>query len=206
MAVNLTIFPLELSNLGANTRYNTDIFVGKNGNEVRNANWQDPLRTFNAGFAVKTQTDIELLEKFFHGCKGREQSFLLKDFTDFAVSDWTTFAESPNGSRTTFQLIKKYTESVLGTHTRTITKPKTGTITARVNGTNATITTSLSTGIVTFATAPGSGTTVDFKCEFYVPVRFDTDEFPKQLLEYWIQTETHAVYDIPTIPLIEVRE
>lgn len=207
MSINLTVFPLEVSKFGSSPMYSTSIFAGGNGQEVRNANWQDPLRTYNAGFSVKTKADIETLNTFFHLCRGREKAFLIKDYQDFSF-DYTTFAETPNGSRTTFQLIKKYTESVLGTYTRTIKYPKAGTISARVNGTAATITTSLSTGIVTFATAPAGGTTVDAKCEFYVPVRFDTDSLPTEMLMYWLdaQNTEHSLVEVPNIPIIEVRE
>jgi len=211
MAVNLTQFPLTVSQWQKAVQYSTDIIVGRNGQEVRNALWQDPLLKFNAAFAVRSYADISTLTTFFHAMKGREQSFLVKDWSDFKVDTFTTFAESANGSRTQFQLIKKYTEAVVGTYTRTIKYPKAASLTVRVNGTTKTPTTdytySLSTGIVTFVTAPTNGATVDFKIdEFYVPCRFDTDELPVELLNYWVSAgaDTSSV-QIPEIPMIEVR-
>lgn len=217
MAVNLTVFPLDVSEWQKAVTYSTDIIVGRNGQEVRNALWQDPLLKFNAAFSVRSYADIATLVTFFHGCKGREQSFLVKDWSDFKVDTYTTFAETPNGSRTQFQLIKKYTHATLGTYTRTIKYPKANALTVRVGGTVKTAGTdytySTSTGIVTFTTAPptttgGSPTVVDFKIdEFYVPCRFDTDELPVEMLSYWVDAASadKSNVNIPEIPIIEVR-
>lgn len=215
MAAALTLFPLEVGRWGSSPRYSTDVIVGASGYEVRNANWQDPLYKYNAAFGVKTKADIEALHIFFHGVKGREGSFLVKDYQDFAVTEWTTFAETPNSSLTTFQLIKKYTHSVLGTYTRTITKPKQlegpNGVSIRDNGVVMGVgnySFSSSTGIVTFSSAPATGRTIDFKiAEFYVPVRFDTDELPTEMLMWWINQNAaeRTLIELPDIPLVEVR-
>jgi uncharacterized protein (TIGR02217 family) len=206
--VNLVQFPLEVSKFGASVRYLTDITIGRNGQEVRNALWQDPLKSFNAAFGVKTFEDIVKLDSFFHLMKGREQSFLVKDYSDYKVDTWTAFEETPNGVKTTFQLVKKYSVSGVGDYYRPITKPKAGSVTARIDGAITPVTYSLSTGVVTFTVAPGVGTVVDFKIsEFYVPVRFDIDELPIEMLSWWVDLTgadfTNA--NVPDIPLKEVR-
>jgi uncharacterized protein (TIGR02217 family) len=170
--------------------------------------------SYNAAFAVKTYADIATLQTFFHAVRGREQSFLLKDWADFKVTDWTAFAEVIDGSRTTFQLIKKYVHAVIGTYTRTITKPKqiegVGGVQIRDNGvavSTSNYSFSSSTGIVTFSSPPTSGHTIDFKIdEFYVPVRFDIDELPVQLLNFWVDSGSDiGLAEIANIPLVEVR-
>lgn len=210
MSTNLTVFPLTVSSWGASPSYATDIIVGANGQEVRNANWQDPLYSYNAGFLVKTYADIAAIQTFFHAMKGREQSFLVKDYADYKVDSYTQFAETPDGTRTQFQLIKNYTESVTGTYTRNITKPKIHTVVIKDNGTtvsNANYTVSLSTGIVTFSTAPLTGHTITFICEFYVPCRFDVDTLPVEMMTYWVNEGVDkSNVNVPVIPLIEVRE
>lgn len=214
MSAYLVQFPLTVSGFGANVRYLTDIIVGRNGQEVRNALWEQPLLSFNAAFAVSNYADIATLVAFFHSVKGREQSFLLKDWSDYKVDEWTTFAETVDGSRTTFQLIKKYVQAGIGTHTRTITKPKqvegVGGVQIRDNGaivSTANYSFSSSTGIVTFSSAPAAGRTIDFKIdEFYVPVRFDIDELPIEMLNYWLSSGAdYANVNIPEIPMKEVR-
>lgn len=207
-----TLLPIEVGRWGSAPRYSTDITVGANGNEVRNANWQDPLFKYNAAFGVKSKADIELLQTHFHLVRGREGSFLVKDYQDFSVEDWTVFAEAPNGVRTTFQLIKKYVHPVMGTYTRTITKPiaieGVGGVQLRDNGVaipTGNYSFSSTTGIVTIPIAPITGHVIDFKIDvFFVPVRFDIDELPTEMLLYWIANDT-AQISVPDIPLVEVR-
>lgn len=204
-------FPLEVGRWGATPMYNTDITVGKAGYEVRNANWQDPLYKFNAAFAIKSYADINTLVSFFHAVKGREQSFLVKDYSDYEVA--RTTIGTGDGSDTTFQLVKVYINAVAGNYTRTITKPKAieGVGGVRVWVNNVELSTSAfsfssTTGIITIPSPPSVGHAVEASCdEFYVPVRFDTDELPIELLNWWVSSDDYANVQIPDIPLIEVR-
>jgi uncharacterized protein (TIGR02217 family) len=212
MSANLTVFPLDVGQFGSSIRYQTDITVGRNGQEVRNAVWQDPLFTYNAAFNIKTYDDIATLQAFFHLCKGREQSFLVKDYADYSIS--RTSIGTGDDSDTTFQIVKKYTEGVLGTYTRTITKPTTveGSTGVRVwvdnsEVTGANFSVSGSTGIITLTSPPPMGKDVEMSCAlFYVPVRFDVDELPIELLNYWVSGATiNGLVEIPEIRLVEVR-
>lgn len=207
-----TTFPLEVSGFGSNIRYQTDIIVGRNGQEVRNALWQDPLYSYNAAFGVKSYADIETLQIFFHAVKGREQSFLVKDYADFEIP--RTTIGTGDGADTTFQLIKTYVHGVIGTYTRTITKPKAlegvGGVRVWVNNVEldaADYSFSSSTGIITIPVAPTIGHAVEASCdEFYVPCRFDIDELPVQLLTFWVEAAgNYANVQVPDIPLVEVR-
>jgi len=211
MSVNLVQFPLAVSEWQKSVTYMTDVIVGRNGQEVRNAIWQDPLLRFNAAFSVKSLTDIQSLTTFFHAMRGKEQSFLVKDYADFSVSEWVTFKESPNNTRTTFQLFKPYAQTI-GVTTSTYERPlkfvKTDTVTCRINSSTTTaFTVNPSTGIVTFTSAPASGTNVQFGVgEFYVPVRFDIDELPVEMLNYWVTAGgVKSQLEVPDIPLLEVR-
>lgn len=215
MSAHLALFPLEISRLTHRPSYSTSITQGPNKNEVRNANWQDPIYRYNAAFGVKNLTHVAQLEAFFHNVRGREQSFLLKDFLDYSVDDWTQFAETTDGVRNTFQLIKKYTTSGIGTYNRTITKPKqvegAGGVEIRSNGVVQSVSDfsfSSSTGIVTLSGSPAPGVVVEHKCaEFYVPVRFDIDELPIDLLMFYLDASSNkrGQVEIPDIPLVEVR-
>lgn len=207
-----TLFPLEVGNWSSARRFNTDITVGKSGHESRNANWQDPLRVFNASFNIKTYADIQLLDEIFLLVKGREQSFLIKDWSDFQIERQTI--GTGNGSATTFQLKKTYTNAVIGTYDRIITKPKAiegvGGVRVWVNDVEletSAFSFSSVTGIITLSAAPTGGHVVEASCdEFFVPVRFDTDELPIDMLNYWIAAgEGKSNVQIPPVPLIEVR-
>lgn len=208
-----TLFPLEVSQWGSDTEYKTDITVGRNGQEVRNAVWQDPLRSFNAAFGIKTYADIATLETFFHAVKGREQSFLIKDYSDFQIA--RTTIGTGTGALTTFQLIKTYVHPVIGTYTRTITKPRqlegVGGVRVWVNNVElaaAAYSFSSVTGIITLSAAPSVGHLVEASCdEFFVPGRFDIDKLPISMLNYWVEASgtDYSNVQIPDIPLVEVR-
>jgi uncharacterized protein (TIGR02217 family) len=208
------LFPLNtgLKELTSGIRYQTDITVGKSGYESRNANWQDPLLVFNAALGIKTYADIDTLKTFFHGVRGREQSFLIKDYQDYSFGRITI--ATGDGADTTYQLIKKYTHAVLGTYSRNITKPESsiGNVRVWVNSVEKTnpaqFTYSSTTGIITFAVAPPNGHAIEASCaEFYVPVRFDVDELPVDMLMFYLDASLNKVghIEVPDIPLIEVR-
>lgn len=209
-----TLFPLTVSSWGANPEYNTDITKGKSGAEVRNANWQDALLSFNAVFAVRTYADIDTLLTFFHAVKGREQSFLVKDWSDYTIP--RTNIGTGDGVDTTFQLVKKYVHGVIGTYTRTITKPKAiegvGGVRVWVNNVElaaADYSFSSVTGIITLSAAPTAGHAVEASCdEFYVPCRLDIDKLPIEMLHFWVDgitSEKYGLINVPDIPLCEVR-
>lgn len=211
MSANLYQFPLAVSRWGANVSYMTDITRGRNGQESRNAVWQDPLYSFNASFGVKTYADINTLVSFFHAVKGREQSFLVKDPSDYSIARQTI--GTGDGADTTFQLIKTYTTS-FGSYQRTITKPisaedSTGVLVwvnnVAIDAANRSHSTS--TGIITLSVAPSLGHTVEASCaEYYVPVRFDIDTLPVELLAAWVESGADvANVSVPDIPLVEVR-
>jgi uncharacterized protein (TIGR02217 family) len=207
-----TLYSLEVSALERQLRYQTDITVGRNGQEVRNALWQDPLYSYSLSHSIKTYDHIETLETLFHAVKGREQSFLVLDQGDFEAPRQTI--GTGDGADTTFQLVKAYTHGVIGTYTRNITKPKAleGAGGVRIWVNNVELATSAfsfssSTGIVTLSAAPTLGHAVEASVdEFYVPVRFDIDELPTVLLNYWVSSgQNYSNVEIPSIPLREVR-
>lgn len=218
MAVRAIEFPLELSGLVSNPSFNTDVIVGANGREVRNANWQDGLWKFNAALGIKSRADAYLLYTFFLNVRGRETSFLLTDKNDFAIPQSGSTAQNigtGDGSTLTFQITKKYVDSIGTTYTRDITRPSTTTsdLAVYVNGTLKTHTThytySTTTGIITFTggNAPPNGHAVTITlAKFYVPVRFDIDELPLDMILYWVDSGTpYSQSEMPEIPLVEER-
>lgn len=145
--------------------------------------------------------------------KGREQSFLVQDMSDFQIERQNI--GTGDGSDTTFQLKKSYVNAVIGTYDRTITKPKqiegVGGVRVWVNNVELTAgqySFSSVTGIITLSVAPTIGHAVEASCDvFFVPVRFDIDELPVDMLNYWLDAagDDRSNVEIPTIPLIEVR-
>ncbi len=216
MAVRAVEFPLELSKLTSNPTFNTDVIVGANGREVRNANWQDGLWKFNAALGIKNRADAYLLYTFFLNCRGRETSFLLTDKNDFAIPQSGSTAQNigtGDGSTTTFQITKKYVDSIGTTYTRNITRPSatTSDLVVYKNGVLQTHTThytySTTTGIITFVSAPTAGHAITITlAKFYVPCRFESDELPLDMILYWLDNGSpYSQSEMPEIGLVEER-
>ena len=208
MSFHEILFPVDiaLNSEGGPTR-RTDIVALVSGHEERNSPWAGSRRAYNAGYGVKSITDIEATIAFFEARHGRLYGFRFRDPFDFkscsvtatpAVNDQSI--GTGDGAETKFQLIKQY-QSGAQTYTRTIIKPVSGTVVVAVAGAakseGADYTMDVTTGVVTFAVAPGAGDAVTAGFLFDTPVRFDTDELRINLAAF-------KAGDIPSIPLIEV--
>jgi uncharacterized protein (TIGR02217 family) len=182
------IFPTDISfGSKGGPQYATSIVIRKSGRETRNQNWTYPLHVYDVSYGVKTQAQMSALLAFFHNHCGRAIGFLYKDPDDSMVptldaagattSDGILGATGlGDGTTTAFQMHKRYVVGSV-TKTRKITRPKNGTITIYLGGVLQTtgFTIVYTTGIVTFAAAPGNGVAVAWRGDFYVPCRFDSD-------------------------------
>lgn len=186
--------------------FSTEIIVVDSGYERRNQNWAQARRVFDARSGVRSASDAASLLAFFHARAGRARGFRLKDWSDFSsAADNVSapgFADQTigvgNGANTSFQLIKNYCSGGV-THARTITKPIGGSIIVGVNGARlfGGWSADVTTGIVTFATAPVFGQAVTAGFLFDVPVRFDADYLP-------LSAENYAGYQAD-VPIVEIR-
>lgn len=183
-----------------------DIVELASGREERNTAWSSPLRTYDARFGVRTPAELYEVLSLYHVARGRLYGFRFKDWTDWrsgAPHQVPTATDQAlgtgNGSRTQWQLTKRYSFGGEA-FDRTITRPF-GTILVAVNGTplGSGWSVSVTTGVVTFVSAPANGAALTWGGQFHVPVRFDTrlDQ---------ISLRTAAIGDIPSIFLKELRE
>lgn len=208
MAIHQKLFPLDMSTLSAAVGYKTNVIEGKSGRESRNAFWQHPRRRYNAGFLIKTYADIETLNTFFKSVKGRLTGFLIQDYLDYQVSEWTTFAGTRTGSSEELQLIKTYTDAHDNIYSRTILFVDGDTVSLQEDGIDVDsgdFTVNETTGKVTYTAT--SGSIVKFKIgKFYIPVRFDIDELDLQLITLWLNDgENQGLMQPPDIPMVELR-
>ncbi len=169
--------------------YSTALARNIGGHEVRNKNWSMPLYRGDVSHGAKTQALIDDLLAFFHHTAGMYNGFRFKDFADFeaAGAEGTLTAIVAD---TSWQLYKTYTYGAI-TATRKIQKPVTGVAFAG----GGTYELDTATGIVT-RTAGANPTS--WTGEFDTPVRFNLDEFLPIGM-------TAAVYNLPAIPIIEIR-
>lgn len=212
-------FPVDIryGSMGG-PQWSTDITAGDNAVEYRNANWSLPLYRFNAKYDVKLRSVAIEVYQFFLACQGRLSGFRVKDWYDYtsAENGVTTPSRTDqtigtgNGSTTTYQIVKTYTQGV-NSVVRNITKPVSGSLLVEKNGVLQTLTThytiDYTTGIITFVTAPTSGHVIKCGYEFDVPCRFENDNLDD--LSFTLMASAagsnNDIVNYPDIGLIEIR-
>lgn len=184
----------------------TDIVELVSGFEERNATVFNSKRTYDASMGIRNVNDLHDVIEFWEARFGQLYGFRWKDWTDYRsgkTANNVTFNDqvigTGNGTQTQFQLVKNYISGATG-YARVIRKPVAGTVIIARNGVQALTgwTVDTTTGIVTFATAPGAGVSVSAGFEFDVPVRFDADK-----LTLSIDAFNHG--SVPTISIKEIR-
>ena len=184
----------------------TQIVELASGDEERNASWANSRRRYDVAYGIRRADDLAAVVAFFEARNGRLHGFRFKDWGDHksclpsgtpATSDQVI--ATGDGATTAFKLVKRYA-SGSQTWVRAITKPVAGTVRIALGGVEQASGWSVDTtnGVITFATAPGSGVAVTAGFEFDVPVRFDTD-----VLDVTLDLE--RLGSITSIPLLEIR-
>jgi uncharacterized protein (TIGR02217 family) len=192
-------FPLDiaLGSRGGPERA-TDIVTLASGREERNSRWLHSRRRYNAGYGIKSRTDMQAVLAFFEERRGRFHAFRWRDALDCSSSGPQPLGTG-DGATTAFQLGKTYGAS-FDPYVRPITKPVAGTVRVTIDGAASDdFSVDDTTGIVTFDVAPAEGAVLLAEFEFDVPVRFDIDRLD-------IELTTFDAADAPAIPLLEVRE
>ncbi len=177
--------------------YSTSVAPLQSGHEQRNINWVHPRYRYEVSHAVKSQTQLDELTAFFHAHKGRAVGFRFKDWADYRAVG--AIVGQGDGVITQFQLVKTYISGDLS-YTRTISKPVAGTVDVYVDNVlqSSGVSVDVTTGLVTFDTAPAANVPIVADFEFDVPVRFDVDELQASL-------DAEGQYSWGNIELIELR-
>ena len=202
-------FPTALSfgSIGGPER-RTDVVTLASGFEERNTPWANSRRRYDAGIGLRSMDDIDALIAFFEARRGQMYGFRWKDWADFKsckpsaqVSATDQVIGTGDGVEATFVLRKGYVSGD-AVYRRPVTKPVEGTVVLAVDGValvdGVDFSIDITTGLVTFFTAPSVGVSISAGFEFDVPVRFDTDR---------IQTSaaTFQAGDVPDVPVVELR-
>lgn len=188
MAFNDVRFPVGISyGSSGGPGFNTNIVELDSGATTRVSRWNGARHKYNAAHAIKSLTDLSAVKDFYMANRGAAIGFRYKDWFDYTstidgrvppfglttVSFLDQVIGAGDGTKTTFQLIKKYVSGAQ-TQVRNITKPVDGTVLVAKDSVNQTSgwTVNTLTGIVTFTTAPAIGVVISAGFEFDVPVRF----------------------------------
>lgn len=218
---------IERGALGG-ARFNTSVLPLDSGFEKRNINWSVPIAEFDIGFGLlikfqldpsDTQLDLNELINFFYVVQGRASSWRFKDWSDFeiGIENGRTagisrqFLGLGDDVKTDFQIFKRYgfggktfdrtglTKMVDNAKVELTkdgvlqTNPGDYTIDAD-RGLFKMVIAPLSTG----GTGPGGEELLEFRCEFDLHMRLDTDDLKVNL-------EMFNAGSWPNIPIIELR-
>ncbi len=196
--------------------FSTAITVLRSGVEQRVQRWSSPKRRYDASYTIRTPSDVYTVLEFYIARGGPANTFLYKDWTDYATTSSGSTHRSDDssvtkddveiavgdGSTTQFQLLKKYTSGGV-TASRNIYHPISGTLLIAVDGTLQTETThytvNYTTGVVTFVTAPANNLSVTAGFEFDVAVRFAQEVD----MSFAASIDSFDSNSVPSIPLVE---
>ena len=179
--------------------FKTSIFEVDSGLVSTSPQWNRIRAKYNANFDHVPPADIESVENFFYGVKGRGIGFRYKDWSDYTISNQNFLVG--DGTTTSFQLFKRYMSGG-SIFDRIIKKPRQNTFSFTLNGVplieNTDYFVGDGSGTVNFITAPPAnsiGTIV--QGEFDVPVRFDTDKLDVTYSDF-------RQLSISSLPMVEV--
>lgn len=173
------------------------------GKEQRIILWQDPIRTFNLHKEIVYPVQLNALREFFGLTKGSLESFFYRDKSDWQASrfkqlrsDVQTYGTLYGLGNDEYQTCKAY--QVGSTiYLRPIACPFN---LALFNG--ETVVTGWTLGDNGKVTFSGTFNSVSF--DFYVPVRFETDDLERQITAK-SEPDNYVVYSIPKLVLKEVK-
>lgn len=202
-------FPPNLSfgSVGGPER-RTEVVTLANGFEERNTPWAHSRRRYDAGVGMRSLDDVEVLIAFFEARRGQLYGFRWKDWSDYKSclpNSETAFEDQVlgwgDGEKTQFQLTKRYASGDFE-YIRPVQKPVLGTVRIGIQGDeqheSIHWSVDLTTGVITFDTAPDINAEVTAGFEFDVPVRFDTDRIQTSVASF-------KAGDVPNVPVVEVR-
>lgn len=200
------LFPFSVA-LGARggPERRTEIVTLGSGREERNTPWAHSRRRWNAAPGIRTLADIAAVTAFFEARRGQLYGFRFRDPVDHASGDPVSPGDQPlgtgDGTRTVFQLIKRYQDAG-SAYDRIISRPVVGSVRVAANGVELTagtdFTVDTETGEIIFPDAPETGTALTAGFRFDVPVRFDTDFLD-------ISLEAFEAGEIADLPILEIR-
>lgn len=199
-------FPIPLGrDAGASPEFSTSVSVTASGHERRNSLWSDARLRFDAGPGIRSEDEVGKLISFFRARRGAARAFRLRDPFDFSSNAMhrtpTAFDQllgSGDGLCARFRLRKRYGEGSEA-QIRPITRPVTGTVIVSVGGVITEDWVLEAGGWIRFTAAPADEAQVRAGFLFDVPVRFAEDRLD-------VTGANFAAGDMPSVPLIEVRE
>ncbi|SLN61580.1 hypothetical protein ROG8370_02838 [Roseovarius gaetbuli] len=184
----------------------TQIVELASGDEERNASWANSRRRYDVAYGIRRADDLAAVVAFFEARNGRLHGFRYKDWADYksslpsqAISATDQLIGIGDGAGNSFGLVKHYSSGAQS-WSRAIAKPVADSVRIALDGVEQMSgwSVGITTGVVSFDTAPPPDIEITAGFAFDVPVRFDTD-----ILDVTLDVE--RLGSITSIPLIEIR-
>lgn len=194
-----TSFDVDTTEFGAGG-YLTQVKESRAGTEQRVSRRAIGKRTFTVSYNARSASDVQIVSDLFEDRRGMKLGFLARVWTDYQLEDELILTAS--GGETTAQIRRQIGTS--NAFYRVIRYIEASTLVVKVNGTQLVVSSEYSvsaTGLITFVSALSASDEVTVTCNYWTPVRFDTDEIMKSTL-----TPLASLQAIQRIPLVEVIE
>jgi uncharacterized protein (TIGR02217 family) len=166
--------------------FSSTVNQGFSGAQQPNRNWTKSLARFVMDLSARSQSDFELIHRFWLNVGGKAGGF--RFYWPFDCSATNQLIATADGSANpVYQLIKTYTVATR-TYVRTILKPITSsvidfqgnalanTVTLYNNGTPLTCSVDHTTGLCSVTGTPANGHLITADFRFHFPVRFLMDD------------------------------
>lgn len=168
-------------NVGRSPSWKNTIREADSGKRYALAHWSTPRWTYKLTYEFLrsgSQQELQSLVGFFLQHQGDYDTWLFEDPDDNTATRQQI--GTANGLQVSWQLLRN-----LGGYLEPV-KELNGAPQVYVNGTLATVTADLRTGLVTFASAPSAGAVIDWSGNYYIRCRFtkpamDLEKFMAQL-------------------------
>lgn len=177
----------------------TQIVTLRNGQERRNAMWDQPKHVFTTNYQNIDKDSFRQIKRMFMTCRGMATAFKFKDWLDYQANN-EDFAVG-DGIKKTFQLAKtSVTDSIQYFRYVYSIRPDAVVMINDVAATGYTI--DNDRGIVTFDTAPANGTVLSWTGEFDIWVRFNTDNLAFDLTNVDATNGTISLAEVSPPPVV----
>lgn len=170
--------------------FDTVIKASLSQREERVARRSRPRRTYELSYRGDSLDDVAEVVRFFYARSGALHTFRFPDVSDYtsavngvdAGSSTDQEIGTGDGSRTVFQAVKRYVSGPVA-HVRTIRLLEAGSVSVSLDDVTQSSgwTVNVTTGEITFSTAPGPGVSVKAGFTFDVHCRFSSEsekQFP----------------------------
>ena len=191
--------------------FSTAIVVSASGYETRQAYHKYPRGRWQLGERLITGKKLEYLQTIFNVVRGRWLTLRYKDWNDYkatktfdASAPAYTYGSGAPVPPNQILLEKVYYVVNMANEEmrRQIKAPKAGTVQVEINGSPVSVTAvDEFSGLVTVDSTVSVSDDIKCDFEFYVPARFDTDEFTATFEN---MENDEQVYFLSSLPVVEV--